>query len=152
MNWGKRLQPKVINSDDGTILLFGIGLAITLLMVLTASVNVASMWSTRHYLDGIADGAALAGAQAIDANAVYVNGLGSTLVLSDPLARTRVQQYLAASGARNQVTSFKVKSIRVSGKSVTVTVQAQPKLPFGYLLPMSHPVVVSAAKAINKVK
>ena len=40
----------------------------------------------------------------------------------------------------------------VSGTAVTVTVQAKPKTAFGYLMPISTPVVVSAAKAINKVK
>ena len=133
-------------------MLFGIGLAIATLMVFTTSANIAAIWGTRNYLDGIADGAALAGAQAIDTNSVYVNGLGSNLVLSEPLARTRVEQYVVASGARIQTANFKVKSIRVTGRSVTVAVQAEPRLPFGYLLPVSRPVVVSAAKAINKVQ
>jgi hypothetical protein len=152
MNWVKGLKLKSLRAEDGTILLFGIGLAVAGLMVLTASVNVAALWSTRNYLDGIADGAALAGAQAVDANSIYVNGLESKLVLSDPLARIRVEQYVIESGARKQVSNFKVKSVRVTGRSITVTVQAQPKLPFGYLLPESHPLVASAAKAINKVQ
>jgi hypothetical protein len=40
----------------------------------------------------------------------------------------------------------------VSGTAVTVTVQASPRTAFGYLMPISTPVVVSAAKAINKVR
>ena len=139
-------------AEDGSILLFGIGLAIAALMIVTAAVNVAALWTTRNVLDGVADGAALAAAQAVDANSVYRNGLGAALVLSEPLARTRVTQYVQASGVRKQVSGFAVRSVVVSGRAVTVTVQAHPVMPFGYLMPISRPVVISAAKAINKVK
>lgn len=142
----------LIQEEDGSILLFGIGLGIATLMIVTAAVNVAALWTTRNVLDGIADGAALAAAQAVDANAVYRNGLGSALVLSEPIARSRVSQYVQASGIRKQTTGFSVRSVAVSGRAVTVTVQASPIMPFGYLMPVSRPVVVSAAKAINKVK
>lgn len=138
--------------EDGSILLFGIGLAIAALMIVTAAVNVAALWTTRNVLDGIADGAALAAAQAVDANSVYRNGLGTALVLSEPLARTRVTQYVQTSGVRKQVSGFAVRSVVVSGRAVIVTVQAHPVMPFGYLMPISRPMVVSAAKAINKVK
>jgi hypothetical protein len=143
---------KSISRDDGSILLFGIGLAVAALMIVTAAVNVASLWTTRNILDGVADGAALAAAQAIDVNAVYRNGLGSSLTLSDPIARDRVSKYLQVSGVRSQLSGFSVRAVVVSGRAVTVTVQASPIMPFGYLMPISRPVVVSAAKAINKVK
>lgn len=142
----------LVREEGGSILLFGIGLGIATLMIVTAAVNVAALWTTRNVLDGIADGAALAAAQAVDANAVYRNGLGSALVLSEPIARSRVSQYVQASGIRKQTTGFSVRSVVVSGRAVTVTVQASPIMPFGYLMPVSRPVVVSAAKAINKVK
>lgn len=147
----KRIRDEA-GCDEGSILLFGIGLAVAALMIVTTAINVAAMWTTRNVLDGIADGSALAVAQAIDSNAVYRNGLGSALVLSEPLARTRVNQYVLNSGVRGQVAGFTVRSVAVSGRAVTVTVQATPVLPFGYLLPVSRAVVVSSAKAINKVK
>jgi archaellum component FlaF (FlaF/FlaG flagellin family) len=139
-------------SDEGSILVFGIGLSLVGLMIATVSINVASIWVTRNVLDGIADGAALSAAQAVDVDSVYRQGLGTQLRLSETLARTKVREYVTAANVGSQVQQFSVRSVVVSGTSVTVTVQASPKTAFGYLMPISTPVVVSAAKAINKVR
>ena len=146
------MKPANLKSDDGSILLFGVGLSIAALMIATVAINVASIWTTRNVLDGIADGAALAAAQAIDADTVYRDGITSQLTISEKAARIRVQAYIREAGASAQVKQFFEKSVSVTGKSVTVTVQAKPKLPFGYLMPLSSPVIVSSAKAINKVR
>ena len=143
---------KLIAREEGSILLFGIGLSVAGLMIATVSINVASLWVTKNVLDGIADGAALAAAQAVDSEAVYRDGLGTNLDLNENLARTKVNQYVTAANVRSQVQQFSVKSVVVSGTAVTVTVQASPRTAFGYLMPISSPVVVSAAKAINKVR
>lgn len=143
---------KSLRQDDGSILLFGIGLSIAGLMVATVSINVASIWVTKNVLDGIADGAALSAAQAIDPDSIYVQGLGTNLRINESLARARVNQYVAQSNVRSQVQQFSVRSVTVSGTAVTVTVQAKPNTAFGYLMPISTPVVASAAKAVNKVR
>ena len=132
--------------------MFGIGLSVAGLMIATVSINVASIWLTRNVLDGIADGAALSAAQAVDSDSIYRNGLGANLRLNENLARTRVNQYITTANVRSQVQEFSVRSVVVSGTAVTVTVQAKPKTAFGYLMPTSTPVVVSAAKAINRVQ
>jgi hypothetical protein len=139
-------------NDEGSILLFGIGLAVTALMIATLAINVASLWVTRNVLDGIADGAALSAAQAIDIDGIYQEGLGESLKLNETLARDRVMEYVRVSQASKQVEQFSVKSVTVSGTSVSVSLQGIPTLPFGYLMPVSAPVVVSSAKAINKVR
>jgi hypothetical protein len=143
---------KLLARDDGSILLFGVGLSVAGLMIATVSINVASLWVTRNVLDGIADGAALSAAQAINPEVIYRDGLGTNLRLDQNLARTKVNQYVAAANVRSQVQQFFVRSVVVSGTAVTVTVQASPRTAFGYLMPISTPVVVSAAKAINKVR
>ena len=143
---------KALTQEDGSILLFGIGLCIAGLMIATVSINLASIWVTRNVLDGIADGAALSAAQAVDTDSIYRNGLGTNLRLNENVARARVNQYVATADVRSQVQQFSVKSVAVSGNSVKVTVQAKPRTAFGYLMPISAPVVVSAAKAINKVR
>jgi hypothetical protein len=143
---------KLLARDDGSILLFGVGLSVAGLMIATVSINVASLWVTRNVLDGIADGAALSAAQAINPEVIYRDGLGTNLRLDQNLARTKVNQYVAAANVRSQVQQFSVRSVVVSGTAVTVTVQASPRTAFGYLMPISTPVVVSAAKAINKVR
>ena len=132
--------------------MFGIGLSIAGLMIATVAINVASIWVTRNVLDGIADGAALSAAQAVNTDAIYRDGLSTNLRLNENLAKTRVNQYVAIANVRTQVEQFSVRSVVVSGATVTVTVQASPRNAFGYLMPISTPVVVSAAKAINKVQ
>jgi uncharacterized membrane protein len=143
---------KCFSSEDGSVLLFGIGLSIAGLMIATVSINVASIWITRNTLDGIADGAALSAAQAIDTDDIYQNGLDGSLRLNERIARSRVREYVNAAGARSKVEQFAIRSVVVTGKSVMVTVEAKPRPAFGYLMPISAPVVVSAAKAINKVR
>ena len=138
--------------DNGSILVFGIGLAVIALMITTLAINIASLWVTRNVLDGIADGAALSAAQAIDIDGIYQEGLGGSLKLDETLARIRVMEYVRVAEAAKQVEEFSVKSVIISGTSVEVTLQGIPKLPFGYLLPIAAPIVVSSAKAINKVK
>ena len=141
-----------VKHDDGSILLFGIGLAVTALMIATLAINVASLWVTRNVLDGIADGAALSAAQAIDTDAIYQDGLGTSLRLNETLARNRVLEYVRVAQATKQVEQFSVSSVTVSGTSVSVTLQGIPRLPFGYLMPVAAPIVVSSAKAINRVR
>jgi hypothetical protein len=143
---------KLVAGDEGSILLFGIGLSIAGLMIATVSINVASLWVTKNMLDGIADGAALSAAQAVNTDAIYRDGLGTNLRLNENLARVKVNQYVDAANIRSQVKQFSVRSVVVSGTAVTVTVQASPNTAFGYLMPISTPVVVSAAKAINEVR
>lgn len=143
---------KESHRDEGSILLFGIGLSVAGLMIATISINVASLWVTRNVLDGIADGAALSAAQAVNTDAIYREGLGTNLRINENLARAKVNQYVEAAKIRSQVQQFAVQSVIVSGTSVKVTVQARPRTAFGYLMPISTPVVVSAAKAVNKVR
>ena len=133
-------------------MLFGIGLSVAGLLIATISINVASLWVTRNVLDGIADGSALAAAQAVDVDAIYQVGLGANLRLNENSARAKVNQYVSAANVRSQVDQFSVRSVVISGTAVKVTVQAKPRTAFGYLMPISTPVVVSAAKAINKVR
>lgn len=142
----------LFSRDEGSVLIFGIGLSIAGLMIATVAVNVASIWITRNTLDGIADGAALSAAQAVDSEAIYRQGLDRTLFLNERIARKKVREYVDAAGVRTQVEQFTIRSVVVTGKSVMVTLQAKPRPAFGYLMPVSTPVVVSAAKAINKVR
>ena len=143
---------QILKQEKGSILLLGIGLSVTALMIATLAINVASLWVTRNVLDGIADGAALSAAQAVDTDAIYRDGLGGNLKLNETLARNRVTEYVRVSNAASQVEQFSIKSVTVSGTSVSVTLQGIPTLPFGYLMPVSPPIVVSSAKAINKVR
>jgi Putative Flp pilus-assembly TadE/G-like len=144
MRSGQRLA-----DERGSVLTLGIGLSIAALMVVTLSVNVTSVWVARHSLDSVADGCALAAAQAIDVQAIYQHGVTGRIPLDQSLARQDVSKYLAKANVRAQFTDFRVRSIRVTHSQVRVEVEALSPLPFGYLMGRMRPVIVSAASAVN---
>jgi len=130
-------------------MVLGLGLAVAGLMVVTLTINVASIWVARNSLDSVADGCALAAAQAVDVQAIYRNGVTTHIPLSSNLARQNVAIYLSKGHVRAQFTDFTVRSIVVTRSQVRVEVQALAPLPFGYLMGRMRPVIVSAASAVN---
>ena len=133
--------------DEGSVLLFGIGIGIVALLVLTTAINIASLWVTRSKLDSIADATALAASHSIDVKQIYISGLSQPIKLDEQLAKRKAQDYLNELGAGAELTNFKVLEVKVLQNSVLVTIQASAELPFGYLLPGTLPEVVSSAQA-----
>ena len=138
-----------LSDERGSIMVLGLGLSIAALMVITLAVNVSSMWVARHSLDSVADGCALAAAQAVDVQAIYRHGVTSRIPLNQTLARKYVASYLEKGNVRGQFTNFTVRSVRVTQSQVRVEVQALAPMPFGYLMGKMRPVIVSAASAVN---
>lgn len=141
-----------MRDDEGSVLVLGIGLSIVCVMIATVAINVATIWLARTSLNSVADGAALAGAQAIDSAAVYRDGLTGITHLSPSKARAKVRAYVAKPEVKSQVHGLKVRSVVVSGNSVQVTVSATPAMPFGYLWNNAPVITRSKARAINHVK
>jgi hypothetical protein len=140
---------KRMSDEHGSVMVLGIGLSIAALMVITLAVNISSVWVARHSLDSVADGCALAAAQAVDVQAIYSDGVTSRIPLNQTLARQYVASYIAKGTVRTQFTNFTVRSVRVTQSQVRVEVQALAPMPFGYLMGRMRPVIVSAASAVN---
>ena len=148
--WAKFMKPaRIIGDERGSVMVLGLGLSIAALMVITLAVNVSSVWVARHALDSVADGCALAAAQAVDVQAIYQHGLTSRIPLDQSVARQKVASYLTKAHVRTQFSNFTVRSVRVTRNQVRVEVQALAPLPFGYLVGGMRPVIVSAASAVN---
>ena len=139
-------------NDEGSILVLGIGLSLVCVLIATVAINVATVWLARTALDSVADGAALAGAQAIDRAAIYQEGLSGITRVSPSLARAKVRAYLARPEVQAQVHDLKLRSVSVSGNSVQVAVSCRPAMPFGYLWDSPTVLARSKARAINYVK
>ena len=137
-----------LKRDRGSVLTFGIGLVVLLLMLVTVSVNLASLWTTKVTLRTIADGAALSGAQGIDVTSIYKSGVQNSVRLSPRNARTRINRYLDQPLVRKRVHGLRVVSVIVVGSRVRVVLSCEPHLPFGYLLP-TH---VSRIQAVATAK
>ena len=143
---------KQVNHERGSVMVLSIGLMVVALLVVTLSVNIATMWVTRRNLDGIADSAALAAAQAVDGQALYQGTAmqgSESLPLNRIIARRYVADYLANAQVRKQYPNIRVRSVAVVNNRVRIVIATPVSLPFGYLLGSSTPLVVSAATAVQ---
>lgn len=128
-----------------------IGLFVVVVSMCTLGADVSSLWVTRHGLDSVADGAALAAAQAIDADSIYRHGLTNPVQLSSTLAKKKVNAYVASAKVTSRFAGFKIRAVTVSKSRVHVELQCAADLPFGYLVPGGGGVVMASAEAELKL-
>lgn len=133
--------------EEGSVLLFGIGLGVVLLIVLTTAVNIATLWVTKSKLNSVADATAIAAAHSIDIQYVYINGISGPLQLNENLAKTRASIYLRRIAIETELNNFKLVNLTIGQNSVEIAISSKVQLPFGYLLPGVDPVVAARAKA-----
>src|SRR3954469_24710098 len=88
------------SDERGTATLMIIGFALVLLMMAAVVTDASAAYLQRQGLDTLADGAALAGADAgTSGEEAYGDGLAAGLHLDAGLARAAVLGYLHAAGA-----------------------------------------------------
>ncbi len=143
----KFVSSPTLESDDGSVLTLGIGLIIACLMFVTVVSDISTLWIARSTINRIADGAALAAVQSVDSDAIYRKGVTAGLTLNSASATSRAHKYVAAHGASQTAANVRVTSVRVVGNSVTITIVAEPRLPFGYLLPITVGSMTAKAQA-----
>lgn len=136
-----------IKDDRGSVLLFGVGLGVVTLLILTTAINIAALWVTRTKLDSIADATALAATRSIDVLQIYETGVLDHIKLDGNQARQQALNYLNRLGNDSEVVMLRLESLEVSGNSVSLRLSASAQLPFGYLLPGLSSTVISQAKA-----
>ena len=140
---------KVIKNERGSVLTFGILLALLLTTLSTVCIDVASLWTTKTTLNSVADAAALNAAGAVDVQNIYHTGSASSVRIDPIQARTRVLSYLRRSEVKNKVHNLRLLSVKVSQNKVQVIISCSPQLAFGYLLPNTTLSVKSRAVARN---
>jgi uncharacterized membrane protein len=110
-----------------TLLLVGFFLVAVLLVVVV--VDASAAYLRRQRVDALADGAALAAADAIAAEQVYLGGLGERADLDPGLARSHVAEHLRVVGAHRAYPGLSFR-VRTTVNSVEVRVTAPLELPF----------------------
>lgn len=116
--------------DSGSVLVLTVGCLVVALLLVAVVVDASKLYLTRRALAGVADGAALAGAQAADLPAVYSGGAAGGLVPLDAgSVDLAVERYLVASGLREQFTDPSLVSVETDGTTVVVTLTARAVLP-----------------------
>lgn len=139
-----------LDNEEGSVLVFGVGLGIIALLVLTTSVNIASLWVTKSKLNSVADSVAIAASHSIDIDKFYASGIKQNVSLNQAKAMARAGRFLQKLSIESELQSFKLVDLTVSNNSVTVLISADPQLPFGYLVPGINPEIQSRATALIK--
>jgi hypothetical protein len=120
--------------ERGTVTLLIIGFAVVLLMGIGVVIDASAAYLQRQGLDTVADGAALAGADAGSRNlgALYGEGIGSEarLVQAESAARAAVADFLRETGASGKYAGLRV-SVHLDrvAQAVVVDVHAPLDLP-----------------------
>ena len=133
------------HDDAGSVLPLVIGVVVLVVSLVTVVTDVSVLWLQRRSLQATVDGAALAGAQAVDLRTVYAGGARGDLPLDPPAVRAAVRAYASAVPSARGLVSFRVTAVRVSGATVTVRAQALARPPFlSWLTGSGVPVVAEA--------
>ncbi len=135
------------HDDAGSVLPLVIGVVVLVVSLVTVVTDVSVLWLQRRSLQATVDGAALAGAQAVDLRTVYAGGARGDLPLDPPAVRAAVRAYVSAVPSARRLVSFRVTAVRVSGATVTVRAQALARPPFLSWLTGSGVTVVAEAGA-----
>ena len=120
--------------EQGTVTLLIIGFAVVLLMGIGVVIDASAAYLQRQGLDTVADGAALAGADAGSRNlgALYGEGIGSEVRLAqaESAARSAVADFLRETGAAGKYPGIRVGvHLDRAAQSIVVDVHAPLDLP-----------------------
>lgn len=92
--------------EEGQITVMVVGFFIVVALLAVVVVNASSAFLQRQELDNVADGAALAAADALKAESIYEDGIGKDAPLDVDRARRIVADYLAST--HNDVAAWQV--------------------------------------------
>lgn len=134
-----------------------VGLASFLLLAIVVVVDASAAFLQRQGLDTVADGAALAGADAGSRNldSIYGSGVGSQprLDQAEALARAAVEDYLNRTGARSDYPGLRYDvGFDPTDNSVVVQVRAPLDLPLTIPGSPERPVVGTVGSAVVQVE
>lgn len=143
--------------EEGQAAVLIIGLASFLVLAIVVVVDASAAFLQRQGLDTVADGAALAGADAGSNNAetLYGSGVGSRerLDQAEALARSAVADYLNRTGARSDYPGLRYDvGFDPTDNSVIVRVRAPLDLPLTIPGSPDRPVVGTVGSAVVQIE
>jgi len=142
---------RTLRDDRGSVLPLVIGVVAIVMALLTVVTDVSVLFLQRRSLQATVDGAALAGAQAVDLGPVYSGGAHGDLRLDPPAVRAAVRAYASAVPSARQLLAFRLMTVRVDAATVTVRARAIARPPFLSFLNGQGVVVVAEASARTSV-
>lgn len=130
--------------DEGSILVLSLGFIIICIIALAVVVDASTVFLARRALQSQADGAALAGAQAIDLDAYYSEGASERIRLDEGSVRAAVDRHVRRDPGDGRLTGVTMRDDVVL---VTMTDRVRP--PFsGWLTPSGAYLLTVEAGAV----
>lgn len=133
--------------DAGQTSLLVIGFAVVAAMLVAVVVDASVAYLHRQGMSSLADGAALAAADGVQGEQVYLGGLGDRAEVDPAVAAVYVADYLDALGAAGRYPGL-TYDVQVVADRVLVRVAAPVDLPFTPPGVERDPVVGSSAAAV----
>jgi len=121
-------------SDEGSVLLLGLGFLGACLLALAVVSDAASLFLQRMALQARADAAALSGAQGIDLDAYYARGATTATALVPSIAIQRMGGAIRAADERDPIAGLEVEQLLVVDQVVRVELAAPGRLTFFTML------------------
>lgn len=113
-------------ADQGSALILGIGLLVVCLTAVAVLADASVALLQRQRLLALADGAALAGAQAIDLTAYYDTGATAATAIDPGAAAAAVSRHLGGTAA----VDTRLVAVASDGTDVLVTLAGEIRTPF----------------------
>lgn len=130
-----------------------VGMALLLLVLVGVVVDASAAFLHRQGLDNVAEGSAMAGADAGSAAAHALGLPGDRLPQVEGAVRSAVEAHLAATGARTEHPGLSVQvSVDAAARAVRVRVSAPVDLPVPVPGATSAPVVTAQAAAVVRLE
>jgi uncharacterized membrane protein len=123
------------SNDDGQLMILMIFFALIVAAVITAVVDVSTVFLAQREMQSTADGAALVAAQQADTASVYAGSLGQTVPLLPAQVRAAATAYVADPSRiphNCEVSSYQLTQavVGADAQTVTVTLSCRVPLPF----------------------
>ncbi|UPK76204.1 pilus assembly protein TadG-related protein [Nocardioidaceae bacterium SCSIO 66511] len=117
-----------VRTDDGQVSVMIIGFFILVTLLIAVVVDTSAAYLRRTAMNNVADGAALAAADAVQGEQVYASGLGDEAPIDAAVAKSYVAGYLADSGTLADYPGIRWR-VEQDGDRITVRVAAPLALP-----------------------
>lgn len=115
--------------DDGSVLMLVLGMVVIAFLLVAVVTDTSALYLKRRALQAMADGAAIAGAQAMDADAVYAGRATSSVPLDPAGVADAVRDYVRKAGGSASFDPA-LSSVSTDGVTARVTLSATIRLPF----------------------
>ena len=136
--------------EHGQTSILIIGFAVVILLMVVVVVDASAAYLRRQGLDSLADGAALAAADGVQGERVYLEGLGERAQIDPAIAQTYAADYLAAMGAGRKYPGLSY-TVRATPDLVVVRVSAPLDLPFSATGWEERPVLTGTAASYVEI-